>query len=331
MKLIVQIPCLNEEETLAATLVDIPRQVPGVDKVEILIVDDGSTDRTVDVAQRFGVDHIVRNSQNIGLARTFSRGVEECLRRGADIIVNTDGDNQYRGADIAKLVQPIVEGRADIVVGDRRTRSVAHFSPAKKLLQALGSRVMSLVTRIELPDAVSGFRAFSREAALKTNIVSPFSYTLETLIQAGSKKLKIVSVPVGTNAKTRESRLFTGIPSFLSRQLKTLVLMYVMYQPLRVFCLIGLALALLGGAPIARFLYFYANGDGQGHLQSLVLASVLLVMSFVSFATGLLADVVSRNRQLLEMTLEKVRRLELEHNASSQSSEGRQDKRRLRA
>jgi glycosyltransferase involved in cell wall biosynthesis len=219
VKLIVQIPCLNEEETLAATLVDIPRQVPGVDKVEILIVDDGSTDRTVDVAQRFGVDHIVRNSQNIGLARTFSRGVEECLRRGADIIVNTDGDNQYRGADIAKLVQPIVEGRADIVVGDRRTRSVAHFSPAKKLLQALGSRVMSLVTRIELPDAVSGFRAFSREAALKTNIVSPFSYTLETLIQAGSKKLKIVSVPVGTNAKTRESRLFTGIPSFLSRQL----------------------------------------------------------------------------------------------------------------
>ena len=331
MKLIVQIPCLNEEETLAATIVDIPRQVPGVDKVEILIVDDGSTDRTVDVAQRFGVDHIIRNSQNLGLARTFSRGIEECLRRGADIIVNTDGDNQYCGADIAKLVQPIVEGRADIVVGDRRTRDVAHFSAGKKLLQAFGSRVMSLMTQIDLPDAVSGFRALSREAALKTNIVSPFSYTLETLIQAGSKKLKIVSVPVGTNEKTRESRLFTSIPAFLSRQLKTLALMYVMYQPLRVFCAIALGLALLGGAPIARFLYFYASGEGQGHLQSLVLASVLLVMSFVSFVTGLLADVVSRNRQLLEMTLEKVRRLELEQGTAAEPREWRRERPRIRA
>ena len=311
MKLIVQIPCLNEEATLAQTLVDIPRDVPGVDRVEVLIIDDGSSDRTVDVARQFGADHIVSNHQNLGLARSFSRGIEECLRLGADIIVNTDGNNQYCGADIAKLVQPIIDRKADIVIGDRQTRSVDHFSVIKKRLQALGSRLMSIMTGTEMPDAVSGFRAFSRDAALKMNIVSLFSYTLETLIQAASKKLKIVSVPVGTNAKTRESRLFTSISGFISRQLKTFVLIYVMYRPLRVFCIIGFVLALVGAAPIARFVYFYASGDGTGHLQSLVLAGVLVIMSFVSFVTGLLADVVSRNRQLLEMTLEKVRRIEL--------------------
>jgi glycosyltransferase involved in cell wall biosynthesis len=320
VKLIVQIPCLNEEATLAQTLIDIPRRIPGIDKVEILIIDDGSTDATVGVAQRFGVDHIVRNRQNLGLARSFSRGIEECLRQGADIIVNTDGDNQYKGADIAKLVQPIVDGQADIVIGDRQTRAVGHFSPFKKALQALGSRLMSVLTRTEMPDAVSGFRAFSRDAALKINIVSLFSYTLETLIQAASKKLKIVSVPVATNGKTRESRLFTSIPAFVSRQLKTLVLIYVMYKPLRVFCLIGAMLALVGAVPIARFLYFYAAGEGTGHLQSLVLAGVLMTMSFVSFVTGLLADVVSRNRQLLEMTLEKVRRIELQTGAQDQAA-----------
>jgi glycosyltransferase involved in cell wall biosynthesis len=312
VKLIVQIPCLNEEATLAQTLIDIPRRIEGIDTVEILIIDDGSADRTIDVAQRFGVDHIVRNRQNLGLARSFSRGIEECLRQGADIIVNTDGDNQYCGGDIAKLVQPIIEGKADIVIGDRQTRTVGHFSPFKKALQALGSRLMSVMTGTEMPDAVSGFRAFTREAALKINIVSLFSYTLETLIQAASKKLKIVSVPVATNAKTRESRLFTSIPAFVSRQLKTLVLMYVMYRPLRVFCAIGALLAIVGAAPIVRFLYFYASGEGAGHLQSLVLAGMLMMMSFVCFVTGLLADVVSRNRQLLEMTLEKVRRIELQ-------------------
>lgn len=326
MKLIVQIPCLNEEETLAQTLVEIPRRVPGIDEVEILIVDDGSTDRTVDVARRFGVDHIVSSNQTLGLARSFSRGIEECLRRGADIIVNTDGDNQYCGADISSLVLPIIEGRADIVIGDRQTRDVAHFSAAKKALQWLGSCLMSLMTGVDMPDAVSGFRAFSRDAALKTNIVSRFSYTLETLIQAASKKLKIVSVPVRTNAKTRESRLFTNIPAFVFRQINTLVLMYVMYRPLRAFCVIGSLLALIGAAPIARFLYFYWSEGGEGHLQSLVLAGVLLIMSFVSFATGLLADVVSRNRQLLEITLEKVRRIELD----SQNKHEEQDRKPLR-
>jgi glycosyltransferase involved in cell wall biosynthesis len=312
MKLIVQIPCLNEEETLAATLLDIPREIPGVDEIEILVIDDGSTDRTVDIARRFGVHHIVSNRHNLGLARSFSRGIEECLRRGADIIVNTDGDNQYSGADIVKLVQPILEGRADIVIGDRETRRVEHFSPLKKLLQAIGSAVISKLSDLDLPDAVSGFRAFSREAAFKTNIVSAFSYTVETVIQAGSKKLKIISVPVTTNAKTRESRLFTSIPGFVSRQLTTMIRMYVMYRPLRAFWAIGTLLAAIGVAPIARFLYFYAIGDGSGHLQSLMLGGVLVMMSFVAFTTGLLADVVSRNRQLLEMTLEKVRRLEAE-------------------
>ena len=331
MKLIVQIPCLNEEETLAATLIDIPRTLPGIDQVEILVIDDGSVDRTVDVARRYGVDHIIRNSQNVGLARTFSRGMEECLRRGADIIVNTDGDNQYRGADIAKLVQPIIEGKADIVVGDRQTRNVAHFTALKKALQAIGSHIISSITCAEVPDAVSGFRAFSREAALKTNIVSSFSYTLETLIQASAKNLKVVSVPIGTNAKTRESRLFTSIPSFVSRQLKTFLLMYMMYRPLRAFCILGALLAAIGTGPIVKFVFYYASGQGQGHLQSLVLASVLLVMSFIAFATGLLADVVSRNRQLLELTLEKVRRLELEGEIRPPSVDLQHERQRRRA
>ena len=330
MKLIVQIPCLNEEDTLPATLVDIPRDIPGIDTIELLIVDDGSTDRTVEVARRFGVHHIVSNRHNLGLARTFSRGIEECLRQGADIIVNTDGDNQYNGADIAKLVQPILEGRADIVIGDRQTRNIVHFSPAKKWLQALGSRVISRLSDLDLPDAVSGFRAFSREAALKTNIVSPFSYTVETVIQAGRKKLKIVSVPVATNGKTRESRLFSNIPQFISRQVATLVRMYVMYRPLRAFSAVGSLLAVIGLIPIVRFLLFYASGDGEGHLQSLVLGGVLVVMSFMAFTAGMLADVVSRNRQLLEMTLEKVRRLELEMTDGSSATAASPPPSRLR-
>lgn len=321
MKLIIQIPCLNEEATLPQTLVDLPRHIAGIDKVEILIIDDGSTDRTVEVAQRFGVHHIVKNGTNRGLARSFSRGIEEALRQGADIIVNTDGDNQYRGSDIAKLVAPIVAGHADIVIGDRQTRTIAHFSPLKKLLQRLGSSTVSALSGARIPDAVSGFRAITREAALKTNIVSPFSYTIETVLQARRKQMKIVSVPVGTNAKTRESRLFTNIPNFVSRQLKTLVQMYVMYSPLRAFFSLGAVLALFGIAPILRFLWFFANGDGSGHLQSLVLGGVLCVMAFIAFVAGLLADVVSRNRQLLELTLEKVRRLELANEKQTTSPE----------
>lgn len=312
MLLLIQIPCLNEEETLPQTLVDLPRTIPGVDRVEILVIDDGSSDRTAQIARQYGAHHVIRNSTNRGLAASYSRGIDECLRLGADIIVNTDGDNQYSGADIAKLVAPIVAGRADIVIGDRQTGKIAHFSRFKRVLQRLGSLAVSTLSGAKIPDAVSGFRAMSREAALKFNVISPFSYTIETVLQAGRKKLKIVSVPVATNAATRESRLFTNIPSFVSKQLKTLILIYVMYSPLRAFSAIGLALGLLGMFPIARFLWLYMNGDGAGHLQSLVLGGVLCVMSFIAFTAGLLADVVSRNRQLLEITLEKIRRMELE-------------------
>jgi glycosyltransferase involved in cell wall biosynthesis len=312
MKLIIQIPCFNEEHTLTATFNDIPKQIDGVDVVEILIIDDGSTDKTIEVAKALGVHHIVINKNNRGLARTFRTGLNECLKLGADIIVNTDGDNQYAGWDIPKLIQPILDGKADLVVGDRNTAKVAHFSPFKKLLQRLGSYVVKTLSGVQVPDAVSGFRAYSRDAALQLNIVSPFSYTIEALIQAGKKHMAVTSVPVETNEKTRESRLFSSIPKFIERQLTTIIRMYAMYQPLKVFFFIGLTLSILGAIPIIRFLYFYFTGDGEGHLQSLVLGGVLTILGFISFLIALLADLMNFNRQLIEQTLEKVRRIELQ-------------------
>lgn len=311
MKLIVQIPCYNEEQTLPQTVADIPRQIEGVDSVEILVIDDGSTDRTVEVARQIGVDHIIRNRTNKGLARSFRAGLDACLKLGADIIVNTDGDNQYAGRDIPKLIRPILEGKADIVVGDRQTDRIEHFSTMKKLLQRLGSGVVRRLSGTDVPDAVSGFRAISREAALRLNIVSPFSYTVEMLIQAGKKHMAIASVPIATNPKTRESRLFRSIPKFIERSLTTMVRMYAMYQPLRFFFYIGLVLLLVGLLPIARFLFYYFTGDGAGHIQSLILGGALVVIGVVTFLIGLLADLINFNRQLLEMTLERVRRLEL--------------------
>ena len=313
MKLIVQIPCYNEEHTLPATVADIPREIDGIDTVEVLIIDDGSTDRTVDVAREIGVDHIILNKKNIGLARTFRNGLDACLRLGADIIVNTDGDNQYYGPDIAKLVRPIVEGQADLVVGDRQTHEVEHFSPLKKLLQRAGSGAVRNLSTLDIPDAVSGFRAISRDAALKINIVSSFSYTTEMLIQAGKKHMAVTSVPVRTNAKTRESRLFTNIPKFIERQVSTMIRMYAMYQPLRVFFYIGCVLILIGLIPIVRFVIYYFMDGGAGHIQSLILGGVLVMMGFVAYLIGLLADLINFNRQLLEMTLERVRIMELEH------------------
>lgn len=312
MKLIVQIPCLNEQYTLPETVADIPRTIPGVDQVEVLIIDDGSTDRTVEVAREIGVDHIVRHRNTKGLAPAFRTGIDACLRRGADIIVNTDGDNQYCGADIPALIAPILRGEADIVVGDRQTQTVAHFSRFKKLLQKYGSAVVRRVSRTTVPDAVSGFRAISREAALHLNIVSPFSYTIEMLIQAGRKKMAVVSVPIRTNAKTRDSRLFRSIPQFLERSLTTMVRMYSMYRPLKFFLAIGALVTLIGMLPVIRFLYLYSIGQGDGHIQSLVLGGAMLVIGLMTFLIGLVADLIGFNRQLVEMTLEKVRRIELE-------------------
>jgi glycosyltransferase involved in cell wall biosynthesis len=313
VKLIVQIPCYNEEQTLPETVADIPRQIDGIDKVEILIIDDGSRDRTVEVAREIGVDHIIRNKRNAGLARTFRKGLDACLVRGADIIVNTDGDNQYAGADIPKLVQPIIEGRADMVIGDRETSKIPHFSPIKKVLQYLGSGVVRRLAGIWVPDTVSGFRAFSREAAMRINVVSSFSYTIETVIQAGKRQLAVDSVPIRTNPKTRDSRLFKSIPHFIQNSLGTMVRMYAMYQPLRVFFYLGAVMVIIGLLPILRFLYFYFTSGGAGHIQSLLLGSVLVILGFITFLVGLVADLISFNRQLLEMTLERVKRLELDH------------------
>ena len=311
LKLIVQIPCHNEEATLPQTVADIPRIVPGIDQVEILIIDDGCTDRTVEVARSIGVDHIVQNKAKRGLAGTFRVGIDACLGYGADIIVNTDGDNQYAGADIPKLIQPILDGAADIVIGDRQTASITHFSGTKRLLQSVGSAIIRRFSGVDVPDAVSGFRAMTRDAALQINIVSPFSYTIEMLIQAGKKNIAVASVPVGTNPKTRESRLFTSIPKFLERSVTTLLRVYTMYRPLKVFLAIGLVMSLTGLAPVVRFLFYYFSGDGDGHIQSLVIGGVLLIMGVMTFLVGLVADLISHNRQLVEMTLEKVRRLEL--------------------
>jgi len=318
MKLIVQIPCYNEEQTLPQTVADIPRQIEGVDEVEILIIDDGSTDRTVEVARELGVEHIVCNKHNLGLAKTFRNGLDACLKAGADIIVNTDGDNQYVGEDIPLLVEPVLAGRADMVIGDRQTGKIAHFSKAKKFLQWFGSGVVRKLAGVWVPDTVSGFRAFSREAAIRLNIVSSYSYTIETVIQAGKKQLAVESVPIRTNSKTRESRLFKSIPDFIMRQVTTIVRMYAMYQPLRFFFVIGGLLTVLGLLPVLRFLFFYLIGEGGGHIQSLVLGGVLLLMGFISFIAGLVADLISFNRQLQEMTLERVRRMELNEYERSQ-------------
>jgi len=315
VKLIVQIPCYNEEETLAETVADIPREIEGVDQVEVLIIDDGSRDGTLKVAKEVGVDHIVRNKRNMGLARTFRKGLDACLKRGADIVVNTDGDNQYCGEDIPKLVAPILSRDADRDIGDRETQNIAHFSTIKKFLQWLGSGIVRRLAGIWIPDAVSGFRAFSREAAIRLNIVSSFSYTIETVIQAGKRQLAVTSVPIRTNAKTRESRLFKSIPSFIQNSLGTMVRMYAMYQPLRMFFYIGTALSVVGLIPILRFLFYYFSGAGSGHVQSLIIGGVLLMMGFLAYLAGLVADLISFNRQLLEMNLERMRRMELEQSA----------------
>lgn len=318
-KLIIQIPCYNEEKTLPVTLHAIPRSIKGVDKVEILIIDDGSTDRTVEVARENGADHIVKLTNNKGLAEGFLTGLDACLRLDADIIVNTDGDNQYNGADIEKLIEPIVKGKADIVVGNRQVDNIEHFSLLKKKLQHLGSWVVRQVSGTDIPDTTSGFRAFSRDAALKLNVVSKFSYTLETIIQAGKKNIAITHVPVGTNSKMRESRLFKSTYSYIKRSLATIIRIYTMYEPIKTFFLIG-GIIFSGGLILSlRYLYFYffTPFGGQGHIQSVILAAVLFIVGFQVMVIGLLSDVIAANRRLLEDTLYRVKKLELNGNKNA--------------
>lgn len=310
MKLIIQIPCYNERETLAETIQDLPLQIEGLDSVEILIVDDGSTDGTSEHARELGVHHIVRFNRNRGLAKGFMAGVDACLRLGADIIVNTDADNQYCGGDIPKLVQPILDGEADMVVGDRQVETVEHFSAAKKKLQRFGSWVVRQASGTSVPDATSGFRAINRDAALRLFVTSEFTYTLETLIQAGHAHLAVSAVPIRTNPKTRDSRLFKSITQYLRRSASTIVRIYTMYRPLKAFLYLASLLFLAGTGVGARFLYYHLTEDHTGHIQSLILAAILLIVAFVVLLGGLLADLVSANRKLLEDALMRLRRLE---------------------
>jgi len=309
-KLIIQIPCYNEEKTLPSTLADLPDRVEGVDSIEVLVVDDGSRDRTAAVARELGVEHIVQIRRNAGLASAFVKGLEESLARGADIIVNTDGDNQYRGSDIDRLVSPIVSGEADVVVGDRRVTQVAEFSPAKQQLQRLGSWVVKLASGVDTPDATSGFRALSREAALRTIILSQYSYTLESLIQAGARRMAVKYVPIEVNPRTRQSRLMRSIPEYLVNSAATILRTYTMYRPLRVFAALGLALIVPGVALGARYLFYYARGEGSGHVQSLILTAMLTIVGLQVWLIGLVADLVGFNRKILEEALYRLRRLE---------------------
>ena len=308
MKLIVQIPCFDEETTLPETLRDIPRHISGVDQVEILVIDDGSTDQTSQVARECGVEHVVRFKVNQGLARGFMVGLQTALHLGADIIVNTDADNQYSGGDIPKLIQPILEGRADVVIGDREVESIRHFSTTKKFLQRVGSWVVRVASGTRIPDAPSGFRAFSREAALRTNIVSGYTYTLETIIQAGHNRLAIAHVPVRTNPKTRESRLISNIWKYIWISASTIIRTYAMYQPLRFFSTIGVIIFTIGLIISARYIYYMSIGEGAGHIQSLILAAVLMMLGFQTIVIGLISDLIAANRRLSEEIVYRLRK-----------------------
>nr|WP_298898232.1 glycosyltransferase family 2 protein [uncultured Altererythrobacter sp.] len=309
-KLIIQIPCLNEADHLPETLAALPRKIEGISEIEVLVIDDGSTDDTSDVARRLGVQHIVRHRTNRGLAAAFRSGLDHALRSGADIIVNTDADGQYVGADIAKLVEPVVRGKADIVIGDRGVRDNEHFGPVKRTLQRLGSSIVRRLSRTDLTDAVSGFRAISRSAAQQIYITTDFSYTTDMLIQAGRKRLAIASVPVGTNAAARPSRLFKSIPSFITNTGITMVRVYLTYNPLRFFVGVGGVALIVGSIPIARFLWFWIHGDGAGHLQSLVLGSAVLILGLLIIVVGLLADLIGANRRLIETALHKINQID---------------------
>ncbi len=312
MKLIVQIPCFDEEQTLPAVIRDIPRQVPGIDQVEILVIDDGSSDLTSEVARECGADHVIRFPRNRGLGQAFKAGFDACLRLGADIIVNTDGDNQYFGGDIGKLVAPILSGRADMVIGDRQTQAKADFSALKRYLQVLGSRVISRLAGVQVPDVASGFRAFSRECALQLSTFANFDHTAEHVIEAGYKNLAVASVAVRTNPKTRESRLFSNIGKFVFKSGEISLRTYARYTALKIFVTCGVLTFVAGFCLGVRFLYFFFFTDEGGlHVQSLILAAILLLAGFQMFLTGVIADLIATNRSLLEDALQRIKKLEL--------------------
>ncbi len=308
MKLIIQIPCFNESGTLAIALKALPRSVPGFDKVEWLIIDDGSQDDTVKVARECGVDHIVSHTRNQGLARGFMTGLDACLRNGADVIVNTDADNQYNADDIPALTAPILEKRADIVVGARPIETIKHFSPAKKFLQKLGSWVVRIASNTDIPDAPSGFRAMSRDAAERLMVFNDYTYTLETIIQAGQKNMAITSIPIRVNEDLRPSRLVKSIPSYIKRSIITIIRIFIIYRPFRFFGIIGLVLFGIGFLIGLRFVFNYLSGDGDGHIQSLILAALLLGMGFQTLLIAVIADLLAANRKLLEEIRHKLSR-----------------------
>lgn len=311
-KLIVQIPCLNEAQTLAPTINDLPRQIPGIDVIEFLVIDDGSSDNTVEVAKQLGVHHIVRHIKNKGLAAAFKTGLEASLRQHADIIVNTDADNQYRAADIPKLIEPILAGRAELVVGDRGIGSLPDFSYLKQRLQMFGSWIIGKASGLHTPDATSGFRALSRNAAMQTIVLSGYSYTLESLIQAGACNIAVEFVPVGVNPQSRPSRLMKSIWQYVRTSSVAIVRAYTLYQPLRVYSILSATLIFLGVIPGVRFLYFLSIGQTTGHVQSLILSAILLIAGFQALLIGIVSDLIGSNRNLLEETVARVRRMEID-------------------
>jgi len=319
MKLIIQIPCYNESETLEIALNDLPKQLDGVDEIEYLIINDGSKDNTVEVARNWGVHHIVNFKQNKGLAKGFMAGLDGCLRNGADIIVNTDADNQYCAEDIATLIQPILDGKADMVIGARPIDETEHFSFIKKKLQHLGSWVVRKASNTDIPDAPSGFRAFSREAAMRINVVNDYTYTLETIVQAGREKIAITSVPIRTNAELRPSRLFNSIWGYVKKSMLTIIRAYMMYKPLKCFTFLSIPPIMIGLLIGFRFLYFMAIGQAGGHVQSLILACTLILMGFIGVLIGLVGDVIAANRKILEDTQYHARKTEYDalHNRKS--------------
>ena len=310
MKLIIQIPCYNESETLEIALNDLPKQLDGVDEIEYLIINDGSKDNTVEVAKKWGVHHIVNFKQNKGLAKGFMAGLDGCLRNGADIIVNTDADNQYCAEDIATLIQPILDGKADMVIGARPIDQTEHFSYIKKKLQHLGSWVVRKASNTNIPDAPSGFRAFSREAAMRINVVNDYTYTLETIVQAGREKIAITSVPIRTNAELRPSRLFSSIWGYIKKSMLTIIRAYMMYKPLKCFTFLSIPPVAIGLIIGLRYIYFIMTGQAGGHIQSLILACTLILMGFIGFMIGLVGDVTAANRKILEDTQYHVRKAE---------------------